>query len=82
MGSSDAAQVLSLQLGYQNSQFERTSKDGIFSENDESLVLGVINALGQLEDRVAFDNLHYVGYLDYPERVKAAAREALNNLKW
>ena len=45
-------------------------------------MLGVINALGRLGDRVAFDNLHYVGYLDYPERIKAAAREALNNLIW
>jgi HEAT repeat protein len=82
MDSSDAAQALSLQLGYLNSQFERTSKDGTFGESDEALVTGVINALGQLGDRIAFDNLHYVGYLDYPERVKAAAREALNNLKW
>jgi HEAT repeat protein len=82
MDSPDAAQSLSLQLGYLNSQFERTSKDGSSGESDESLVLGVINALGQLGDRIAFDNLHYVGYLDYPERVKAAAREALNNLKW
>jgi hypothetical protein len=81
MDSSDAAQALSLQLGYLNSQFERTSKDKT-GEYDESLVLGVINALGQLGDRVAFDNLHYVGYLDYPERIKAAAREALNNLSW
>jgi hypothetical protein len=82
MDSPDAAQALSLQLGYLNSQFERASKDGTFGEHDESLVLGVITALGQLGDRIAFDNLHYVGYLDYPERIKAAAREALANLKW
>jgi hypothetical protein len=82
MNSPDAAQALSLQLGYLNSQFERTGKDGTFGEQDVSLVVGVIGALGQLGDRIAFDNLHYVGYLDYPERVKAAAREALNNLKW
>jgi hypothetical protein len=82
MDSSDAAQALSLQLGYLNSQFERTNKDGVPGEYDESLVLGVINALGRLADKIAFDNLHYIGYLDYPERIKAAAREALNNLKW
>jgi hypothetical protein len=82
MNSSDAAQALSLQLGYLNSQFERTVKDASSGAYEESLVLGVINALGRLGDRVAFDNLHYVGYLDYPERIKAAAREALNNLIW
>jgi hypothetical protein len=82
MDSSDAAQALSLQLGYQNSQFERTEKDGALGEYDESLVLGLITALGRLADKIAFDNLHYVEYLDYPERIKAAAREALYNLKW
>jgi HEAT repeat protein len=82
MDSFDAAQALSLQLGYLNSQFERTGRSGTFGENDETLVLGVINALGQLGDKIAFDNLHYVAYLDYPERIKAAAREALNNLQW
>ncbi|MDR1445157.1 MAG: hypothetical protein LBI94_09800 [Treponema sp.] len=82
MESFDAAQTLSLQLGYQNSQFERAVRDGTLGGNDETLVLGVINALGQLGDKVAFDNLHYVAYLEYSERIKAAAREALNNLKW
>jgi HEAT repeat protein len=82
MNSPDAAQALSLQLGYLNSQFERTRKDGTFGENDETLVLGIIKALGEIRDKIAFDNLHYVAYLDYPENIKAAAREALNNLKW
>jgi hypothetical protein len=82
MESSDAAQALSLQLGYLNSQFERTGRDGSFGDTDEALVTGVINALGRLGDRIAFDNLHYVAYLEYPERVKAAAREALTQLEW
>jgi hypothetical protein len=82
MESSDAAQALSLQLGYLNSQFERTGRDGSFGDTDEALVTGVISALARLGDRIAFDNLHYVGYLEYPERIKAAAREALNNLEW
>jgi hypothetical protein len=82
MDNSDAAQALSLQLGYQNSQFERTNKDGVPGEYDESLVLGLITALGQLASKIAFDNLHYVEYLDYPERIKAAAREALHNIQW
>jgi HEAT repeat protein len=82
MNSPDAAQALSLQLGYLNSQFERAKKDGTFGENDEALVLGIIRALGEIRNKIAFDNLHYVAYLDYPENIKAAAREALNNLKW
>jgi HEAT repeat protein len=82
LNSPDAAQALSLELGYLNSQFERTKKDGTFGENDEALVLGIIRALGEARDKIAFDNLHYVAYLDYPENIKAAAREALNNLKW
>jgi hypothetical protein len=82
MNSSDAAQALSLELGYLNSQFERTRKDGTFGEHDETLVLEVVKALGSIRDKIAFDNLHYVGYLDYPETIKAAAREALNSLRW
>jgi HEAT repeat protein len=82
MNSPDAVQALSLQLGFMNSQFERAKSEGSSGDFDETPVLAVINALGQLQDKGAFDNLHYVGYLDYSERVKAAAREALNNLKW
>jgi hypothetical protein len=82
MNSPNGAQALSLELGYLNSQFERAKKDGTFNENDEALVLGVIKALGEMRNKIAFDNLHYVAYLDYSESVKAASREALNNLKW
>jgi hypothetical protein len=82
MDSPEAAQALSLQLGYLNSQFERSKNDSLQGEYDESLVLAVINALGELKNKVAFDNLHYVSFLDYPERIKAAAREALNSLQW
>jgi hypothetical protein len=82
MNSPDAAQALSLELGYLNSQFERAKRDGTFGEHDEAIVLRVIRALGEMRDKIAFDNLHYVAYLDYPENIKAAAREALNNLKW
>lgn len=48
----------------------------------ESVVLSVISALGELGDKAAFDNLLYVTYLNYPETVIAAAREALQKLKW
>jgi hypothetical protein len=82
MNSPDAAQALSLELGYLNSQVERAKNDGTFGEHDEAIVLAVIRALGEMRNKIAFDNLHYVSFLDYPEHIKAAAREALNNLKW
>ena len=44
--------------------------------------VAVINALGALGDKTAFDNLLYVTYLPYPEPVVAAARNALAGLKW
>jgi len=48
---------------------------------DEQIILAVINNLGKLGDKVAIDNLLYVGYLNYSQTVKNAAREAINNLK-
>jgi hypothetical protein len=76
MGNSESAQVLALQLGYFNSQKERNG------ESDEVVVLALVQALGELGDKVAFDYLLYISYLKYPERIQAAAREALNRLKW
>jgi hypothetical protein len=76
MGGSEAAQTLALQLGYLNSQTERTG------EIDEPLTLAVVNALGEIGDKIAFDYLLYVGYLSYPESIQAAAREALSRLQW
>jgi HEAT repeat protein len=76
MSSSEAAQVLALQLGYFNSQMERTS------EYDEAVTLAVVRALGDIGDKAAFDYLLYMSYLAYPESVKAAARDALNRLRW
>jgi hypothetical protein len=76
MGNSESAQVLALQLGYINSQTERGG------EFDEELILALIHALGEIGDKVAFDYLLYIGYINYPERIQAAARESLNRLKW
>jgi hypothetical protein len=76
MGSSDAAQVLSLQLGLFNSQTERNGSV------DEQIILAVINALGEIGDKAAFDYLLYIGYLSYPDTIQLAARETLNRLKW
>jgi HEAT repeat protein len=76
MSSSEAAQVLALQLGYFNSQMERTG------EYDEAVSLAVVRALGDIGDKAAFDYLLYMSYLAYPEPVKVAARDALNRLRW
>jgi hypothetical protein len=76
MGSSEAAQVLALQLGFLNFQAERTG------EFDDALILAIVNALGEIGDKIAFDYLLYIGYLSYPDPIQAAARDALNRLKW
>jgi HEAT repeat protein len=76
MGSSDAAQALALQLGFLNSQTERSG------EFDDGITMAVVQALGAIGDKSAFDHLLYISYLSYPEHIQAAAREALTQLKW
>jgi HEAT repeat protein len=76
MGNSEAAQVLALQLGLLNSQTERTG------EFDEAIILALVNALGEIGDKIAFDYFLYMGYLSYSESIKNAAREALTRLRW
>jgi hypothetical protein len=76
MGTSDAAQALALQLGLLNSQ---TEQGGVF---DEVITMAVVQALGAIGDKSAFDHLLYISYLSYPEHIQAAAREALAHLKW
>jgi len=76
MESTEAAQTLTLQLGLINSRTERTG------EFDEEVILAIINSLGELGDKVAFDHLLYISFLNYPDRIQASAREALNRLRW
>jgi hypothetical protein len=76
MASSEAAEALVLQLGYLNSHTERSG------EFDADVTLAVINALGLIGDKSAFDYLLYVSYLPYPENIQAAAKDALARLKW
>jgi HEAT repeat protein len=76
MGTPEAAQVLSLQLGYFNLQMEQNG------EYDDRIVLEAVNALGELGDNVAFEHLITIGYLSYPEHIQNAAREAIVRLKW
>lgn len=76
MATTDAAQALSIYLGLLNSETEQKKT------YNEQLMLAVINALGTLGDKTAFDYLLYVGYLNYPETVKKASRDALARLQW
>jgi hypothetical protein len=45
-------------------------------------VFAVLQNLGALADKVAFDDLMYTQYLNYSTGVKKAARAALDKLKW
>jgi len=76
VGNSQAALVLGLQLGLINA---RTESTGIF---DPEITLSIVQALGLIGDNAAFDHLLYVSNLSYPEYIQAAAREAIDNLKW
>lgn len=48
----------------------------------EDVALGVINTLGAIGDKSAFDSLLGVTYYNYPQPVLAAARDALSALRW
>jgi HEAT repeat protein len=49
---------------------------------DEQVVFAVLQNLGALGDKVAFDDLMYTQYLNYSTGVKKAARAALDKVKW
>lgn len=51
-------------------------------EFDNIIVLAVVENLGFLGDKTAFDDLLYAQYLSYSSEIKNAAREALDNLRW
>jgi len=74
MGTHEAAERLSLYLDVLNSDVENGKN------YEEQIVLAVIRNLGILGDRAAFDRLLYANYLNYSERVKKAATEAINKL--
>lgn len=76
MGTAEAAQALALYLQLINTETEQGKSF------DEQVTLAVVNNLGRLGDKAAFDYLLYIGYLQYPETVKKAARDALQKLRW
>ena len=76
LASSDAAKALALYLGELNTQMEQGTAPS------KTVVLAVINALGTLGNKTAFDYLLYATYLEYSDEVVTAARNALTKLKW
>jgi hypothetical protein len=76
MGSTEAAQSLSIYLQLVNAQTEQGAP------YDEEILLAVITALGDLGDKAAFDYLLQTGYLQYGENIKRAARDSMLKLRW
>ena len=76
MGTHEAAERLTDYLGLLNSYRESGKA------YDEQIVLAVIANLKRLGDKVGFANLSYAQYLNYSERVKQAAKDAISSLKW
>ena len=72
----DAVAPLISYLEELNSRTENGNK--VASE----IALAVINTLGAIGDKSAFDSLLAVTYLNYEESVLTAAREALSGLRW
>lgn len=76
LATSESAKNLSIFLDVLNSKTEKTK------QYSEPLMLSVIMALGRLGDCTAFDYLLHVEYLGYSEKIKQAARSAIEELNW
>ena len=66
-------------ISYLEELNDRTEKGNTISSE---IALSVINTLGAIGDKAAFDSLLAVTYLNYEESVLTAAREALSGLRW
>jgi hypothetical protein len=76
MSTHDAAVRLTQYLVLINSY---TEKGKVY---DDQVTFAILQNLGALGDKVAFDDLMYTQYLNYSAGVKKAARAALDKLKW
>ena len=75
LASLDAGETLSSYLNVLNHDTEQGKNPSY------AVVLALINSLGSLGDKVAFDYLFNVQHLNYSEEVITAARDALARLK-
>ncbi len=66
-------------ISYLEELNDRTEKGNPVSSE---IALAVINTLGAIGDKAAFDSLLAVTYLNYEESVLTAARDALSGLRW
>jgi hypothetical protein len=82
LGVSGAGRVLSNYLAVLNSITEKGAANPASQKVSAAVVLALINTLGTLGDKTAFDNLLYVTYLDYDNAIIRSARDALTKLKW
>lgn len=73
----DCVAKLSAYLSSMNKKMESNSSDV-----SEPVVLALINTLGAIGDKNAFDSLLAVTYYNYSDSVIATARDALAKLKW
>jgi hypothetical protein len=76
MGTHEAAVRLTQYLVLLNAYTER------LQEFDNVIVLAVVENLGLLGDKTAFDDLLYAQYLSYSSEIKNSTRRALENLRW
>ena len=76
VGNSQSALVLGLQLGLINARMESTG------HYDSEITLAIVRALGNIGDSAAFDQLLSINNLLYSDQIQAAAREAIENIRW
>ena len=76
MATHEAAERLTFYLELVNSY---TENGKVF---DEQITLGVVNNLNDLGDKIAYDDLSNIKYLNYNATIKQAAQNAIDNLVW
>ncbi|MDR2182058.1 MAG: hypothetical protein LBN92_05190, partial [Treponema sp.] len=76
MENAEAAGLLTLQLDLVNAGMESSASC------DESVVLALVDALGALGYKAAYDSLARMDRLPYSAAVKSSAADALAKLQW
>ena len=78
----ESVQIFCSYLDECNSVMEKSINQSGIKKPEESIVLALINALGAIGDKNAFDTLLSVTYYTYSETVIKQARDALAGLRW